>query len=145
MTTSSRRASRGLSGDGIPQERALPVTRDLALAYALSLLVAALMTVVSVAGLVFGSRGLYGLDTKIAAGVTTGPAGVLVPGFLAQDSTSSSGCRSCSGRCGSPVAARSWGCCCGQVRCSASCTPMCTTLLARRSAPCSLPTWPSSR
>jgi hypothetical protein len=74
-----------VTGDGLPKGRALPVIHDLTLAYALSLLVAVLMAVVSVAGLVFGSRGPYGVDIKIAAGVATGPAGVLVPGFLAQD------------------------------------------------------------
>ena len=85
MTMSSTHPSRGPSSDGIRDDRVLPVTRDLTLAYALSLLVAVLMAVVSVAGPLFGSRGLYGLDSRIAAGVTTGPAGLLVPGFLAQD------------------------------------------------------------
>jgi hypothetical protein len=52
-------------------------SRDLALAYALSLLVTVLMAVVSLASLVFGPRALYGVDGTIA--------GVLVPGFFAQD------------------------------------------------------------
>lgn len=63
----------------------LPITRDLTLAYALSLVVAVLMAVVSAAGLVFGSAGLYGVDSKGAAGVTPSTVGVLVPGFLAHD------------------------------------------------------------
>jgi hypothetical protein len=61
--------SRGVTGDGLPKGQALSVIRDLTLAYALSLLVAVLMAVLSVAVLVFGSRGLYGVDVKIAAGV----------------------------------------------------------------------------
>jgi len=63
----------------------VPMTRDRTLVYALSILTAALMAVVSVAGLLSGSAGLYRTDQKIAAGVATGPAGVLVPGFIAQD------------------------------------------------------------
>ena len=84
MTMSSNLASRGGAGDGI-RERTLPITGDLKLESALSLLVAVLMAVVSVAGPLLGSRGLYGVDPRVAAGVATGPAGVLVPGFLAQD------------------------------------------------------------
>ena len=67
------------------QTEKAPITRDLTLMYLFSILVAALMAVVSVAGLLFGSAGLYGIDQKIVAGVATGPAGVLVPGFVAQD------------------------------------------------------------
>lgn len=62
-----------------------PITRDLALVFACSMLISALMAVLSVAGLLLGPTGLYGVDAKIAAGVATGPAGVLVPGFVAQD------------------------------------------------------------
>jgi hypothetical protein len=54
----------------------LPITRDLTLAYALSLVVAVLMAVVSVAGLVLGSAGLYGADPKLAVGVTEAEAGL---------------------------------------------------------------------
>jgi hypothetical protein len=61
---------------------ALPVTRDLMLAYALSLVVA-LVALVPAAGLAVGSVGLYGVDPKAAAGVAASAAGVLVPGFLA--------------------------------------------------------------
>lgn len=63
----------------------LPITRDLTLAYAFSLVVAALIAVVSAAGLVFGPAGLYGVDLKNAAGITASTAGILVPGFLAHD------------------------------------------------------------
>lgn len=63
----------------------LPVTRDLTHLYALSLLVAALLAGVSVAGLVMRSAGLRAADILGAAGVTVSAAGVLVPGFLAQD------------------------------------------------------------
>ena len=48
---------------------------DLTLAYLVSLVVALVMAVASVAGLVFGSARLYG--------VARSTAGVLVPGFLA--------------------------------------------------------------
>jgi len=63
----------------------LPITRDLTLAYALSLVVAVLIAGAAAAGLVLGSAGLYGVDPKVAAGVAPSTAGVLVPGFLAQD------------------------------------------------------------
>jgi hypothetical protein len=63
----------------------LPIKRDLTLAYALSLVVAVLIAGVSAVGLVLGSAGLYGVDPKVAAGITPSSAGVLVPGFLAQD------------------------------------------------------------
>jgi hypothetical protein len=63
----------------------LPITRDLTFAYRGSLIVAILMAVVSAAGLMFGSAGLYGADPKFAVGVTEAEAGLLVPGFLAQD------------------------------------------------------------
>jgi len=63
----------------------LPITRDLTLAYHASLVVAVLMAVVSVAGLVLGSAGLYGTDPKLAVGVTEAEAGLLVPGLLGQD------------------------------------------------------------
>src|SRR5215212_7023846 len=63
----------------------LPITRDLTLAYHASLVVDVLMAVVSVAGLVLGSAGLYGTDPKLAVGVTEAEAGLLVPGLLGQD------------------------------------------------------------
>lgn len=64
----------------------LPIERDLTLAYRLSLAVAALMVVASVAGLVLGSTGgLYGADPKLALGVTEAEAGLLLPGLLGQD------------------------------------------------------------
>jgi len=63
----------------------LPVKRDLTLAYALSLVVALVMAGGSAAGFVLGSAGLYGVDPKLALGVAPSTAGVLVPGFLAQD------------------------------------------------------------
>jgi len=63
----------------------LPIKRDLTFAYRGSLIVAVLMAVVSAAGLMFGSAGLYGADPKLAVGVTKAEAGLLVPGFLAQD------------------------------------------------------------
>lgn len=62
-----------------------PIKHDLALAYAASLLVAGLVAVVSVTALIFGSAALYGVDPKVATGVTASTAGLLVPGFLAQD------------------------------------------------------------
>ena len=64
---------------------ALPVKRDLTLAYSLSLAVAALMTVASAAGLVLGFAGLYGADPRLALGVIEAEAGLLLPGFLGQD------------------------------------------------------------
>lgn len=64
----------------------LPIKRDLTLAYAASLVVAALMAVVSVAGLVLGSAGrLYGADPELALGVSEAEAGLLLPGLLGQD------------------------------------------------------------
>lgn len=63
----------------------LPVKRNLALAYTLSLIVAALIAGVSAAGIVLGSSGLYATDRQAAAGVISATAGLLVPGFLAQD------------------------------------------------------------
>jgi hypothetical protein len=63
----------------------LPMTRDLTLAYAATLVVAVLMAGVSIAGLVFGPKGLYGADPLATAGVTVSTAGILVPGFLAHD------------------------------------------------------------
>lgn len=52
---------------------ALPITRDLTLAYTVSLLVAALMTITSVAGLLLGAAVLYDVDAK------------LLPAFVGQD------------------------------------------------------------
>jgi hypothetical protein len=63
----------------------LPIKHDLALAYLASLVVAVLIAVVSTTALIFGSAALYGVDPKVATGVTSSTAGLLVPGFLAQD------------------------------------------------------------
>src|SRR6202165_4412341 len=63
----------------------LPIKHDDALAYLSSLVVAFLIAVVSLTGLIFGSAALYGVDPKVATGVTSSTAGLLVPGFLAQD------------------------------------------------------------
>jgi hypothetical protein len=51
----------------------LPLTRDLRLAYLASFVVAAVIAIVSVAGLLFGTTGLYGSETR------------LFPAFLGQD------------------------------------------------------------
>src|ERR1051326_4722978 len=64
---------------------ALPVTGGLTLAYVGSLVVAVLVAAISVAGFVVGSVQLYGVASQVALGVTPSTAGVLVPGFLAQD------------------------------------------------------------
>ena len=63
----------------------LPVKRDLTVGYWASLVVALLMAVVSAAGLAGGSMGLYGVDPNRALAVGASTAGVLVPGFMAQD------------------------------------------------------------
>ena len=63
----------------------LPVKRDLRPAYRLSLVVAVLMAVVSAAGLVLSSAGLYGNDPELGLGMTEAEAGLLVPGLLGQD------------------------------------------------------------
>jgi hypothetical protein len=42
------------------------------------------MAIVSLAGLTFGPRGLYG-DVSTALGPTASTAGILVPGFLGHD------------------------------------------------------------
>lgn len=60
------------------------VKRSLALVYALSLVVAFLMGVVSVTGLTLAA-GLYGADPQPASGVTTSTAGIVLPGFRAHD------------------------------------------------------------
>lgn len=65
--------------------KSLPVRHTLTLAYRGSLVVAVLVAVVSAAGLLFGSAGLYGPDPNRAVGVTEAEAGLLVPGFLALD------------------------------------------------------------
>ena len=65
--------------------KTLPIRHTLTLAYRSSLVVAVLIAVVSAAGLLFGSAGLYGPDPKRAVGVTEAEAGLLVPGFLALD------------------------------------------------------------
>jgi hypothetical protein len=63
----------------------LPLKRDLTVAIWASLIIAFLVVVVSAAGLAWGSTGLYGVDSNQALGVRASTAGVLVPGFLAQD------------------------------------------------------------
>jgi hypothetical protein len=65
--------------------RGLPITHDLTLAYVSSLVVAVLLAAVSAAGFVLGSVRLYGVEWNVALGVSPSTAGVLVPGFLAQD------------------------------------------------------------
>ena len=64
---------------------ALPIKRDLTLAYRLSLAVAVLMAGASAAGIVLGSAGLYGADPRLALGVIEAEAGLLLPGLLGQD------------------------------------------------------------
>ena len=65
----------------------VPVKRDFTLSYALSLVVAILMAVVSAAGLMRGSAGLYGADPKRALGVREAEAGMLMSGLLGQDAS----------------------------------------------------------
>jgi hypothetical protein len=60
---------------------AMPLKRDLTLVSRASLLLTLLVGLVSAAGLASGST----VDPKTGFGVTTSTAGVLVPGFLAQD------------------------------------------------------------
>lgn len=62
----------GTEAPGLPW-RALPVIRDLTVPYLLSLATAALLVVSSVAGLVYGERGLYAPDPRT------------LPAFLGQD------------------------------------------------------------
>jgi hypothetical protein len=62
----------------------LPVGHDLTPAYVASLVVAALIAVVSVVGLAWGTS-LYGQDPRASAGITTSTAGLLIPGFRAHD------------------------------------------------------------
>lgn len=63
----------------------LPIKRDLRLAYRASGAIALLVVVVSARGLAWGSTSLYGADQNRSLGVSSSTAGVLVPGFLAQD------------------------------------------------------------
>ena len=63
----------------------LPIRQDSTLAYRLSLAVAALMAVASVAGITLGLAGLYGPNPGLATGVTEAEAGLLLPGLLGQD------------------------------------------------------------
>jgi hypothetical protein len=62
----------------------LPIERDLTLAYRLSLVVAALMALVSVAGLIWGSEGLYGVGSPSVLVSRGGDAAnlILVPILL---------------------------------------------------------------
>jgi hypothetical protein len=63
----------------------LSLRRDLTLAYWASLVIAVFVAGMSAAGLAWGSMRLYGIDPSEAMGVNASAAGVLVPGFLAQD------------------------------------------------------------
>jgi hypothetical protein len=63
----------------------LPLRRDLTVAGWASLIIGFLMVVMSAAGLAWGSTGLYGVGPNQALGVRASTAGVLVPGFQAQD------------------------------------------------------------
>ena len=63
----------------------LPITHELTLPYAASLLVALLIAVASGAALVTGSVAFYGVDATVATAVAPSTGGLLVPGFLAQD------------------------------------------------------------
>lgn len=65
--------------------KSLSIVPDLTLAYRATLVIAALMAVVSMAGLALGARGLYGPDPLLAVGVTPVAGGLLVPGWLGQD------------------------------------------------------------
>src|SRR5438552_2233792 len=76
MTTAIVERPRGRLNDRERWRSQLPVTRDLTLAYALSGVAAMLLLVTSVAGLLFGQRGLYVPD----------PA--TLPAFLGQDALS---------------------------------------------------------
>jgi len=63
----------------------LPLRHSLTFAHRRLLVVAILIAVVSAAGLLFGSAGLYGSDPTRALGATEAEAGLIVPGFLALD------------------------------------------------------------
>jgi hypothetical protein len=63
----------------------LPITPDLTLATIGALAVGVLIVAISATGAVLGPARLYGVDSKAALGVTPSTAGILVPGFLAQD------------------------------------------------------------
>ena len=65
--------------------KTLPIRHTLTFAYRGSFAIAVFIAVVSAAGLLFGSAGLSGSDSKPALGVTEAEAGLLVPGFLALD------------------------------------------------------------
>jgi hypothetical protein len=67
-----------------PEPSTVSTTNRHRLAYVLSLVIVALMTVVSAAGLVLGAAGIYG-DPRAAASITAATAGILVPGFIAHD------------------------------------------------------------
>ena len=59
----------------------LPITHDLTFAYLVSLVIAVLMTVASVAGLVFGSAGLYGVAPRLVQVSQGGDAANIVVGL----------------------------------------------------------------
>jgi len=67
--------------DGEPRVVSMTLRR---LAHLLSLVIAALMGLVSAAGLIMGAAGMYG-DPRAAASIAPATAGVLVPGFIAHD------------------------------------------------------------
>jgi hypothetical protein len=87
VTARSGSVSRLRNDLRLPPERAagVMVKRGVALGYALSLLVALLMGVASVAGLTLGAAGLYSADPQAASGITTSTAGIVLPGFRAHD------------------------------------------------------------
>ena len=63
----------------------LRVGRDLILAHRLSIAIAVLVGSVSVVGIVSGPTGLYGPDPRLADGIVTSTAGIVIPGFRAHD------------------------------------------------------------
>jgi hypothetical protein len=60
------------------------INRNHNLLFGVSVLIALLLAAVSLLGLIFGSRGLYG-DPASALGPTVSTSGILVPGFLGHD------------------------------------------------------------
>jgi len=64
-------------GTTSPRSASLPITRDLTLAYALSLVIAFLMTVAAVAGLLFQTE-VYQTDNELLFGVPTDVVSLVV-------------------------------------------------------------------
>lgn len=94
MSTPAQVGSRAVEAPGRAGRAARPpkeavaralLARDPRLAYALSLLIAALVAAVSSVGLVMGSAVPSGPDPAAGYGIRTSTAGVVVPGFLAHD------------------------------------------------------------